>query len=126
MIKFDLPKNQSSIIKVMGVGGGGSNAVSHMYNEGIRGVDFILCNTDIQAMDASPVPNKLQLGNKGLGAGSIPAVGRDSALEKTEEIKEMLEKNTQNAVYYCRYGWWHRYGSCSGYCKYCQRTRYLP
>lgn len=95
MIKFDLPKNQSSMIKVMGVGGGGSNAVSHMYNQGIRGVDFILCNTDIQAMEASPVPTKIQLGSKGLGAGSIPSVGKESALEKTEEIKEILEKNTQ-------------------------------
>lgn len=95
MIKFDLPKNQSSIIKVIGVGGGGSNAVTHMYNLGITGVDFIICNTDTQAMEASEVPNKLQLGRKGLGAGSIPAVGREAALEQTEEIKEILEKNTQ-------------------------------
>lgn len=95
MIKFDLPKNQSSIIKVMGVGGGGSNAVTHMYNLGINGVDFIICNTDTQAMDASPVPTKIQLGSKGLGAGSIPAVGREAALEKTDEIREILEKNTQ-------------------------------
>lgn len=77
MIKFDLPKNQSSIIKVMGIGGGGSNAVSNMFNEGIRGVDFIICNTDAQALEASPVPTKIQLGNKGLGAGSIPSVGRN-------------------------------------------------
>ncbi len=95
MIKFDLPKNQSSIIKVMGIGGGGSNAVSNMFNEGIRGVDFIICNTDAQALEASPVPTKIQLGNKGLGAGSIPSVGRESALEKADEIRELLEKHTQ-------------------------------
>jgi len=95
MIKFDLPKNQSSIIKVMGIGGGGSNAVTHMFNQGIRGVDFIICNTDAQAMEASPVPTRIQIGNKGLGAGSIPSVGREAALEKKDEIKEMLEKNTQ-------------------------------
>ncbi len=68
MITFDLPKNQSSIIKVIGVGGGGSNAVSHMYNQGIRGVDFIVCNTDAQAMEISSIPIKIQLGKKGLGA----------------------------------------------------------
>lgn len=95
MIKFDLPKNQSSIIKVMGVGGGGSNAVTHMFNQGIRGVDFIICNTDAQAMEASPVPTRIQIGNKGLGAGSIPSVGREAALEKKDEVKELLEKNTQ-------------------------------
>ncbi len=95
MIKFDLPKNESSIIKVMGVGGGGNNAVTHMFNQGIKGVDFILCNTDAQALEASPVPTKIQLGNKGLGAGSIPSVGRESANEKREEIMELLEKNTQ-------------------------------
>lgn len=95
MIKFDLPKNQSSIIKVMGVGGGGSNAVTHMFNLGIKGVDFILCNTDAQAMEASPVPTKIQLGTKGLGAGAIPSVGRESALEKKDDIRQMLEKNTQ-------------------------------
>jgi cell division protein FtsZ len=94
MIKFDLPKNLSSIIKVMGVGGGGSNAVSNMYNEGIKGVDFIICNTDAQALDASSVPTKIQLGNTGLGAGSIPSVGREAALEKKEEISKLLEKDT--------------------------------
>ena len=76
MLKFELPKNQSSIIKVIGVGGGGSNAVNHMFHQGIRGVDFIICNTDAQAMEASPVPTKIQLGatlTGGLGAGA-PAV----------------------------------------------------
>lgn len=95
MIKFDMPKNQSSIIKVVGVGGGGSNAVTHMYNQGIRGVDFIICNTDAQAMDTSPIPMKIQLGDKGLGAGSIPSVGREAAQQKLSDIREVLEKNTK-------------------------------
>jgi cell division protein FtsZ len=94
MLKFELPKNQSSIIKVIGVGGGGSNAVNHMYQQGIKGVDFIVCNTDAQALDKSPVPNKIQLGLKGLGAGSVPSVGKESAVEKIEEIKKILEVNT--------------------------------
>ncbi len=95
MITFDLPKNQSSIIKVIGVGGGGGNAVSHMYSQGIRGVDFVICNTDAQAMEVSPIPNKVQLGNRGLGAGSIPSVGREAAMENIEGIKSILEKNTK-------------------------------
>jgi cell division protein FtsZ len=95
MIKFDMPKNQSSIIKVIGVGGGGSNAVNHMYRQGIKGVDFLICNTDAQAMESSPVPVKIQLGEKGLGAGSVPAVGKESARQKIDQIKEILEKNTQ-------------------------------
>jgi cell division protein FtsZ len=94
MLKFELPKNQSSIIKVIGVGGGGSNAVNHMYQQGIKGVDFIVCNTDAQALDKSPVPNKIQLGLKGLGAGSIPSVGKESAVEKIDEIRKILEVNT--------------------------------
>ncbi len=95
MLKFDLPKNQSSIIKVIGVGGGGSNAVSHMYSQGIEGVDFFICNTDAQSMEVSPVPVKIQLGSKGLGAGSVPAVGKESAIENIEDIKQILEKNTK-------------------------------
>ena len=95
MLKFDLPKNQSSIIKVIGVGGGGSNAVNHMYEAGIQGVDFIICNTDAQALESSEIPTKIQLGSKGLGAGSIPDVGREAALENIEEIKQILEKNTK-------------------------------
>lgn len=95
MLKFDLPKNQSSIIKVIGIGGGGSNAVSHMYAQGIEGVDFIICNTDAQALEASGVVTKVQLGDKGLGAGSVPAVGKDAANENIEEIKQILEKNTK-------------------------------
>jgi cell division protein FtsZ len=95
MIKFDSPKNQSSIIKVLGVGGGGSNAVNHMFSQGIKGVDFIICNTDAQALQNSKVPNRIQLGSKGLGAGSVPSVGREAAIENIEQIKSLLETNTQ-------------------------------
>ncbi len=98
MIKFDAPKEMSSIIKVIGVGGGGSNAVNHMFKQGIRGVDFIICNTDAQALDSSPIPNKVQLGTSltdGRGAGSIPEVGKNAAIENIEEIREMLEGSTK-------------------------------
>ena len=98
MMQFELPQEDSSIIKVIGVGGGGSNAVNHMFRLGIKGVDFIICNTDKQALDKSPVPFKIQLGEmstKGLGAGSIPDVGRDAALESIEEIKKYLGASTQ-------------------------------
>ncbi|MFA8450838.1 MAG: cell division protein FtsZ [Bacteroidales bacterium] len=95
MIKFDAPKQESSIIKVLGVGGGGSNAVNHMFNQGIQGVDFIVCNTDAQAIDKSPVPVKIQLGSGGLGAGSKPLVGRESAQESLEEIRAFLENDTK-------------------------------
>jgi len=95
MLKFDLPKNQSSIIKVIGVGGGGSNAVTHMFKQGIRGVDFLICNTDCQALDTSPVPVKVQLGDKGLGAGSIPSVGKEAATKNLDEIRKILESNTK-------------------------------
>lgn len=97
-ISFDLPKNQSSVIKVIGVGGGGSNAVNHMFGMGIRGVDFAVCNTDAQALSNSPVPNKIQLGvtlTEGLGAGANPEVGCESAQESLEEIKQLLEKSTK-------------------------------
>lgn len=98
MIKFNAPKNSSSIIKVMGIGGGGSNAVNHMYNQGIQGVDFIVCNTDSQALDMSPVPTKIQLGpslTEGRGAGSLPHVGKNAAIENLEDIKALLETNTK-------------------------------
>jgi cell division protein FtsZ len=97
-MKFELPKDSSSIIKVIGVGGGGSNAVNHMYRQGIKGVDFVVCNTDQQALDISPVPLKIQLGaglTEGRGAGSIPEVGMNAALENLEEIKEILSNNTK-------------------------------
>jgi len=98
MLKFDLPRNQSSIIKVIGVGGGGSNAVNHMFRQGIKGVDFIICNTDAQAMESSMVPTKIQLGanlTSGLGAGAAPSVGRNAALENAEDIREVLQKGTK-------------------------------
>lgn len=97
-LQFDLPKEQSSIIKVIGVGGGGSNAVNHMYELGIRGVNYVVCNTDQQALDLSPVPNKIQLGpemTQGLGAGSRPEVGEQATIESTREIQELLSKNTK-------------------------------
>lgn len=96
-MNFDLPKGQSSPIKVIGVGGGGSNAVNYMYNSGIQGVDFIVCNTDAQALENSPVPIKVQLGaslTEGRGAGSIPEVGKNAAIETIDDLRGMLEKNT--------------------------------
>ena len=97
-MQFDLPKELSSIIKVIGVGGGGSNAVNHMYTMGIKGVDFIVCNTDKQALDKSLVPIKIALGaslTEGLGAGSLPEVGKNAAIENIEEVKAILSKNTK-------------------------------
>jgi cell division protein FtsZ len=97
-ISFDLPKNQSNVIKVIGVGGGGSNAINHMFKQGIKGVDFIVCNTDSQALQNSPVPNKIQLGvnlTEGLGAGANPDVGQQSALESVGDIEKMLDSNTK-------------------------------
>ena len=101
-MEFDLPKHNSpqaaSIIKVIGVGGGGSNAVNHMYLQGIAGVDFIVCNTDCQALDLSPVPHKIQLGpnlTEGRGAGMIPEVGMNAAMENIQEIRELLSKDTK-------------------------------
>lgn len=97
-LKFDLPKDKSSIIKVLGVGGGGGNAVNHMFNQGIKGVDFVICNTDLQALEASPIPNKIQLGaslTSGLGAGADPEKGHNSAMEAIEDIIEVLGVNTK-------------------------------
>ncbi len=97
-IAFDLPKNKSNVIKVIGVGGGGSNAINHMFQAGINGVDFVICNTDAQALQNSSVPNKIQLGvslTEGLGAGANPEVGEQAALESMEDIKAMLESTTK-------------------------------
>ncbi len=97
-ISFDLPKNQSNVIKVIGVGGGGSNAINHMFKQGIKGVDFVVCNTDSQALENSSVPNKIQLGinlTEGMGAGANPDVGQQSALESIEDIEKMLDGNTK-------------------------------
>ena len=96
--EFDIPAHHKSIIKVIGVGGGGSNAVNHMYNQGIKGVEFVVCNTDLQALQSSPVPSKLQIGTtltEGLGAGANPEVGKDAALENKEEIRNLLSENTK-------------------------------
>ena len=95
---FDLPKNKSNVMKVMGVGGGGSNAVNHMFQQGITGVDFVVCNTDSQSLDKSPVPNKIQLGvniTEGLGAGANPEIGKLAALETHEELRDLLETQTK-------------------------------
>src|SRR5688572_8143586 len=100
MIHFDLPKEKSSIIKVIGVGGGGSNAVNHMFSQQIDGVNFIICNTDAQAIAQSLVPNKIQLGphlTQGLGAGANPIIGRQATEESLEEITRILEVNTKMA-----------------------------
>jgi cell division protein FtsZ len=97
-ILFDMPKTQSNTIKVIGVGGGGSNAVNHMYTQQIRGVDFVICNTDAQALENSPVPNKIQLGanlTSGLGAGANPEIGAQAAKESMQEIQQMLNTQTK-------------------------------
>lgn len=99
MIDFEMPKGETnSIIKVIGVGGGGGNAVNHMYDMGIKGVDFVVCNTDLQALEISPVPHKIQLGpslTEGRGAGSLPEIGKNAAVENIEEIREYLSKETK-------------------------------
>ncbi len=97
-MEFDIPRDQSSIIKVIGVGGGGGNAVNHMYNQGIKGVDFVICNTDQQALDISPVPIKMQLGaslTEGRGAGAIPEIGKNAAIENIDDIKAFLQTSTK-------------------------------
>ncbi|WP_019039058.1 cell division protein FtsZ [Psychroflexus tropicus] len=97
-ISFDLPKNQSNVIKVIGVGGGGSNAINHMFNQGIKGVDFVICNTDAQALENSSVPTKIQLGvdlTEGLGAGANPDIGKQAAEESREDLKSLLSTNTK-------------------------------
>lgn len=97
-INFDLPKNNSNVIKVIGVGGGGSNAVNYMYTQGLIGVDFVVCNTDSQALQNSPVPIKIQLGvslTEGLGAGANPDIGEKAAIESIEEIKKLLSANAK-------------------------------
>ncbi len=97
-ISFDLPKNQSNVIKVVGVGGGGSNAINHIFSQGIKGVDFVICNTDAQALENSAVPVKIQLGvslTEGLGAGANPKIGEQAAVESVQEIRDMLSTNTK-------------------------------
>ena len=97
-LPFDLPKNKSNVIKVIGVGGGGSNAINYMHSKGIKGVDFVVCNTDSQALENSKVENKIQLGislTEGLGAGANPEIGEKAAVESFDELKKMLETNTK-------------------------------
>ena len=97
-LSWDMPKNQSNVIKVIGVGGGGSNAINYMYNKGINGVDYVICNTDAQALENSPVPNKVQLGinlTEGMGAGADPKIGEKAAIESLDVIKKMLDNNTK-------------------------------
>src|SRR3990172_5999 len=98
MMQFDMPRQKSSIIKVIGVGGCGCNTVNHMFIQGIRGVDFIVCNTDAQALERSPVPLKIQLGgelNGGLGAGANPEIGKQSTCESLEDIRQVLQEHTK-------------------------------
>ena len=95
ILNFEMPKQKPTIIKVIGVGGGGGNAVNHMYNEGIHDVSFVVCNTDNQALDSSPVPVHLQLGSEGLGAGNRPARARQAAEESIEGIRTMLGDGTK-------------------------------
>lgn len=95
---FELPKENASIIRVIGVGGGGGNAVNHMYNQGIAGVDFVICNTDLQALETSPVPHKIQLGpslTEGRGAGALPEIGKNAAIENIDEIREYLSQGAK-------------------------------
>ena len=97
IIDFNLPKHQSSVIKVIGIGGGGGNAINYMYENGIDGVDFAICNTDTQALEASPIPVKIQLGENltnGLGAGSNPEIGKKAAMESIDRVNELLDSNT--------------------------------
>ena len=97
-ISFDMPKSQSNAIKVIGVGGGGSNAVNYMFQQHTKGVDFVICNTDAQALENSPIPNKIQLGvslTSGLGAGANPVIGEEAAIESLEEIKKVLTTQTK-------------------------------
>ncbi|MDA9593606.1 cell division protein FtsZ [Flavobacteriaceae bacterium] len=97
-LPFDLPKNQSNVIKVIGVGGGGSNAINYMHSKGIKGVDFVVCNTDSQALESSQVENKIQLGitlTEGLGAGANPEIGEKAAVESFDDIRKMFETNTK-------------------------------
>ena len=116
IVDFGVPEKEHSIIKVIGVGGGGGNAVNHMYREGIHDVSFVLCNTDNQALNDSPVPVHLQLGKEGLGAGNKPEKARQAAEESLEDIKNMLDDGTRMTFITGGNGWWYRYGCCSCHC----------
>ena len=103
IMPFDFPQDNPTIIKVIGVGGGGGNAVNHMYKEGIHDVTFVVCNTDNQALAESPVPVKLQLGKEGLGAGNRPARAREAAEESIEDVKNMLNDGCKMVFRYRHY-----------------------
>ena len=112
-MEFDLPIKSGSPIKVIGVGGGGSNAVNYMHQQGIKGVDFIVCNTDNQALEASNVPIRIQLGTTltaGQGAGSIPEIGKNAAIENLDDVLEQSGRQHHHGVCDRRNGRWHRNG----------------
>ena len=126
IVQFDFPTDSPKIIKVIGVGGGGGNAVNHMYREGIHDVTFVLCNTDNQALAESPVPVKLQLGRsitQGLGAGNRPERARDAAEESIEDIKAQLNDGTK-MVFITADGRRNRHRSCTGHCPHCEGNGY--
>ncbi len=102
IVDFGMPEKEHSIIKVIGVGGGGGNAVNHMYREGIHDVSFVLCNTDNQALNDSPVPVHLQLGKEGLGAGNKPSKAKQAAEESLDDIKNMLSDGTRMGLHHRR------------------------
>ena len=120
ILNFNYPTDTPKIIKVIGVGGGGGNAVTHMYKEGIHDVTFVLCNTDNQALNRSDVPIKLLLGREitqGLGAGNKPERAMMAA-EESGRSSRYVERRYEDGIYYRRYGWWYRYGCRSGYRSY--------
>ena len=126
LMNFDLPVERSSIIKVVGVGGGGSNAVNHMYNKGIKDVNFVVCNTDAQALLNSPVAVKIQLGEsltEGRGAGNKPDIGREAALENIDRITEVFCGNTKMVFITAGMGGGTGYRCRTRHCQSCQRTR---
>ena len=124
IMPFDFPVENPTIIKVIGVGGGGGNAVNHMYKEGIHDVTFVVCNTDNQALAESPVPVKLQLGKEGLGAGNRPERAREAAEESIEDVKGMLNDGCKNGIYHCRNGRRYRNRCGSDHCQDSQRYGY--
>ena len=124
IMPFDFPQDNPTIIKVIGVGGGGGNAVNHMYKEGIHDVTFVVCNTDNQALAESPVPVKLQLGKEGLGAGNRPARAREAAEESIEDVKHMLNDGCKMVFITAGIGGRNRNRCCTYHCQNSQRHGY--
>jgi cell division protein FtsZ len=127
IMNFDLPVERSSIIKVLGIGGGGNNAVNHMFEKGITDVNFVICNTDHQALLKSQVPIKVQIGEsltEGRGAGSKPEIGRQAAIENINDVMDALSGNTKMVFHYNRNGRRYRYRSYAGNSKGLQRSRF--